>query len=56
MSLDYGLTMAKTANPDGSIATVTLELPGAGTALPASVRAYLMVDTYPAARATLTLM
>ncbi len=56
VSLDYGLTMAKTANPDGSVATVSLELPATGTALPASVRAYLMVDTYPAARSTLTLM
>jgi len=52
ISLDYGLVTRKTANPDGSVASVTLDL--AGATLPASVRAYLMVDTYPAARATLT--
>ncbi|MBW2453936.1 MAG: PQQ-like beta-propeller repeat protein [Deltaproteobacteria bacterium] len=52
ITLDYGLETIRTAHGDGSIATVTI--PTTGVTMPAAVRAYLMVDTYPAARAVLT--
>jgi hypothetical protein len=52
LSLGYGLATTRTSNSDGTVATVTVALP-AGTA--GAFRAYLMVDTYPAARADVTL-
>ncbi len=52
VSLGYGLATAHTAAADGTLATVTLALTGSE---PAAVRAYLMVDTYPAAMAAVTL-
>ncbi|MFN8131528.1 MAG: PQQ-binding-like beta-propeller repeat protein [Solirubrobacteraceae bacterium] len=50
---DYSYGTQRTANPDGTAATVSVPLP-AGP-LPASVRAYLMAGAYPAARATVAL-
>ena len=52
ITLDYGLETLRTAHGDGTIATVTV--PTTGVTLPTAVRAYLMVDAYPAARAVLT--
>jgi hypothetical protein len=52
ISLDYGLSSARTSNADGTIASVTLALPS-DKPLPPSLRAYLMVDTAPAAVASL---
>jgi hypothetical protein len=52
VSLDYGLVTARKAAADGTLASVTLSTSGAK--LPTSVRAYLMIDTYPAAVATLS--
>ena len=51
VSLDYGLVTTTTANPDGTLAGVQVQLaaPLAGT-----YRAYLMIDAYPAAKADLT--
>jgi outer membrane protein assembly factor BamB len=53
VSLDYGFTTERTANPDGTLATV--RVPYTRSALPSAVRAYLMVDTYPAVREAVTL-
>ncbi len=53
VSLDYGLVTSHETDPNGVVRTVTLA--AARASLPASVRAYLMVDTTPAARATLTI-
>jgi len=53
VSLDYGHSLARAANPDGTAASVTLSFKR--EEVPDSVRAYLMVDTYPAARQTLDL-
>jgi len=47
---DYAATTAQT---DGSGNLASLDLDVSGTPLPAQVRAYLMVDTYPAAVQTL---
>ena len=52
VSLDYGLVTAHQTDAGGAVRSVTLGVDRAS--LPASVRAYLMVDTTPAARATLT--
>ena len=52
LSLGYGLATTRTSNADGTAATVTVTVP-AGTA--GAFRAYLMVDTYPAARGDVTL-
>jgi outer membrane protein assembly factor BamB len=49
VSLDYGLVTTREVAADGSIARVTLTY--AANEVPALVRAYLMVDTYPAGRA-----
>jgi outer membrane protein assembly factor BamB len=49
VSLDYGFTTARTTAPDGTVSGV--RLPFGGRAMPPSVRAYLMVDAYPASRA-----
>lgn len=53
LSLKYGLssTTTRTTAPDGSIASVTVNFPE--SMRPAKMRAYLMVDTYPAAVQTL---
>lgn len=53
VSLDYGLRSDKSASPDGRLTRVSLDTRGAR--LPAQARAYLMVDTYPAARQILAL-
>ena len=53
VSLDYGLKTTKEAATDGTAAAVTLAFDPA--AVPHAARAYLMVDTYPAAMATLAL-
>jgi outer membrane protein assembly factor BamB len=50
VSLDYGLGTHVTANADGTVASVDVAVT---TALAGSYRAYLMVDAYPAATATL---
>jgi hypothetical protein len=53
VTLDYGLSTTRTAAADGTAQTVTIPF---GTAtVPHSLRAYLMVDAYPAATGTLTL-
>lgn len=51
MSLDYGLSTSRDAADDGTVSKVTLDVEG--VTLPSEVRAYLMVDTYPAAMGTL---
>ncbi|MBX3227580.1 MAG: PQQ-like beta-propeller repeat protein [Labilithrix sp.] len=53
VSLKYGLasTTTRTSTPAGKIASVTVNLPE--SARPARMRAYLMVDTYPAASQSL---
>ncbi len=52
VTLDYPFATTREAGDDGVIDRVTLSFePGA---VPSEVRAYLMVDTYPAARATLS--
>jgi outer membrane protein assembly factor BamB len=48
VALDYGFTTVRTTNGDGTLATV--RLPFGTSAVPDMVHAYLMVDTYPAAR------
>ncbi len=53
VSLDYGLVTTRTAAPDGTLSSVSVDC--TGKTLPAQVRAYLMIDTYPAAVTTLTL-
>jgi hypothetical protein len=49
--LDYGFATTRTASPSGVVETVGV--PFGTTTPPASVRAYLMVDAYPAATDTL---
>ena len=51
VSLDYGLVTTRTAGSSGTLAGVSVDL--TGKTLPAMVRAYLMIDTYPAAVTTL---
>lgn len=51
VSLEYGFTTERTTNPDGTLASV--RVPFGDGPLPNQVRAYLMVDTYPAARAVI---
>jgi hypothetical protein len=53
VSLDYGLTTTRATTTAGNLATVTLPLTGKN--VPASVVAYLMIDTSAVASATLTL-
>ena len=56
VTLSYGPITKTTADGSGNLATVTVPLPSNPTPpLPTQLRAYLMVDTYPAATATLTL-
>jgi outer membrane protein assembly factor BamB len=50
ISLDYGFTTARTTAGDGTATTV--RIPFAREQVPDTVRAYLMVDAYPAARAS----
>jgi len=52
VSLDYGYGTERTTNPDGTVAQV--RVPYGTGAVPATLRLYLMVDGYPAARATAT--
>ncbi len=52
VTLDYGLATTRTATPTGEIASVTV--PFGERVVPASVRAYLMVDTVAAATGALT--
>jgi outer membrane protein assembly factor BamB len=52
VTLSYGIDTTRTADAKGAIATVSIPV---GAAAPKQVRAYLMVDTYPGARADLTL-
>jgi len=52
VSLDYGYGTERTTNPDGTVAQV--RVPYGTWAVPATLRLYLMVDGYPAARATAT--
>jgi outer membrane protein assembly factor BamB len=49
--LPYGTGTARTTNADGSLATVSV--PTTGVTLPASMQAYLMIDTTPVAAGTL---
>lgn len=49
LALPYGTTLEREADADGHLQKVTLPLGDA--ALPSPVRAYLMIDTTPAARA-----
>jgi len=51
MSLDYGLSTSRDAAGDGTVSKITLDVEG--VTLPSEVRAYLMVDTYPAAMGTI---
>lgn len=51
VTLDYGLSTARTADAAGALATVSV--PIAGKTLPPMARAYLMIDTWPAATATI---
>jgi outer membrane protein assembly factor BamB len=53
VTLGYALDTTRTAAADGTIATVTI--PFNGATVPASARAYLMIDDAPAAMTTLTL-
>ena len=50
---DYSYGTERTMNRDRTVATVSVPLPVAGR--PAAIRAYLMADAYPAARATVAL-
>jgi hypothetical protein len=53
VALDYGLATTRQASADGTLQAVTLAIEA--KKVTGEVRAYLMVDTYPAARQTLTL-
>jgi len=53
VALDYGLNNRKSSSAGGQIEIV--ELTYENDEVPAQARVYLMVDTYPAAKATLTL-
>jgi outer membrane protein assembly factor BamB len=53
VTLDYGLSTTRTAAADGTAQTVTI--PFGTQMIPRSLRAYLMVDAYPAASGTLML-
>jgi len=56
VALSYGPLTQHTVDGSGNLATVTVPLPTNPTPpLPASMRAYLMVDTYPAAEAPVAL-
>lgn len=52
LSLDYGLSTTREAGADGKLAKVSLDVEDAS--IPSELRAYLMVDTYPAAVGTIT--
>jgi hypothetical protein len=51
LPLDYGYTMERVADANGLLREVRIPL--GSVALPPEVRAYLMIDTYPAARSLL---
>ena len=52
VTLGYGLSTTRETNTDGSIARVAV--PWKTTTPPAAMRVYVMIDTYPAAVATLS--
>ena len=52
VSLDYGFNTSRVVAPDGVVTSVRLAARPAQ--LPPAMRAYLMVDAYPAVRAALT--
>ncbi len=52
VSLDYGFTTTRTLAPDGTIASVRVPVPAGQVT--GALRAYLMVDAYPAARGVVT--
>jgi outer membrane protein assembly factor BamB len=53
VNLSYGPVTQRTATPGGALATVSVPL---GTAsVPKQLRTYLLIDTYPAARGSVTL-
>ncbi|HEY8089427.1 MAG TPA: hypothetical protein VIF09_16315, partial [Polyangiaceae bacterium] len=51
VTLPYGTGTTRTANADGTLATVTV--PTTGVTMPAAMDLYLMVDTSPVAHGTL---
>jgi hypothetical protein len=53
ISLDYGFTTARTTTDGGAVETV--RVPVTAHQAPGSLRAYLMVDAYPAARGDVTI-
>jgi outer membrane protein assembly factor BamB len=53
VTLGYALDTARATAGDGTLASV--KIPYAGHAHPAKARAYLMIDTFPAAKATIDL-
>jgi len=53
VTLDYGLTSQRSADGSGHLSTVSI--PITGKSVPPAVRAYLMIDTTPAAMAALTI-
>ena len=52
LPLDYGYTMERVADANGLLREVRIPL--GSLTLPPSVRTYLMIDTYPAARGTIS--
>jgi hypothetical protein len=52
VTLDYGLATTRTGTTGQPLSSVSVDF--GGRTIPKQVRAYLMVDTYPAAMATLT--
>jgi outer membrane protein assembly factor BamB len=52
VTLDYGLTTQRSSDASGLLTSVSI--PIAGKTVPPMVRAYLMVDVFPAANATLS--
>jgi hypothetical protein len=54
VSLDYGFATMRATDAAGLVQTVAV--PFGATVPPASVRVYLMVDAYPAARTTLAIL
>ncbi|MBI5534372.1 MAG: PQQ-like beta-propeller repeat protein [Deltaproteobacteria bacterium] len=52
IALNYGLSTQRTASAQGNLESAVVTIP-AGK-VPSAARAYLMIDTYPAARADLT--
>jgi hypothetical protein len=55
ITLSYGIATTRTATSGGMLATVSVPLTGLSLPSQMQIRTYLMVDTYPAARGTVTL-